>query len=73
MDVKQTVQDNASVKGVNLELQSIGNALGIAIIEVVFNNFYSIVFFFKPRTKLDICFQKLTSNIIYNLFNTKSL
>ena len=64
MDVKRTVQDNASVKSINLDLQSCVDALEIATIELVFNDFYSIVFFSKQWTKLDIFFKKSTNNII---------
>ena len=48
MDIKRTVQNNASVKSINLEdVQSYVDALEIATIELVFNDFYSIVFFSK--------------------------
>ena len=47
VDVKRTVQDNASLKGINLDVQSYVDALEIATNELVFNDFYSIVFFSK--------------------------
>ena len=64
MNVKRTVQDNASVKGIDLDVQSYVDALEIATIALVFNDFYSIVFFFKQWKKLDIFFKKSTNNVI---------
>ena len=64
MVVKQTVQDNASVKGINLDVQSYVDALEIATIELIFNDFYSIVFFPKQWTKLNTFFKKSTKNVI---------
>ena len=64
MVVKRTVQDNASIKGINLDVQSYVDALEIATIELVFNDFCSIVFFSKQLTKLDIFFKKSTINVI---------
>ena len=61
MDVKRTVQDNASVKSMNLNVQSFVDALEIATIESVFNDFYSMVFFFKQWAKLNVFFKKATS------------
>ena len=40
------------------------DALEIATIELVFNDFYSIAFFSKQWAKLDIFFKKSTNNII---------
>ena len=57
MNVKRTVQDNASVKGIDLDVQSYVDALEIATIALVFNDFHSIVFFFKQWKKLDIFFK----------------
>ena len=62
--VKWTAQDNASVKSINLDLQSYVDVLDIATIELVFNDFYSIVFFSKQWTKLNIFFKKSTNNVI---------
>ena len=39
------------------------DALEIATIELVFNDFYSIVFFSKQWTKLGIFFKKSTNNV----------
>ena len=39
MDVKPTVQDEASVKSINLDIQSYADALEIATIEFVFDDF----------------------------------
>ena len=39
VDVKRTVQDNASVKSINLDVMSYVDALEIATIELVFNDF----------------------------------
>ena len=63
MDVKRNVQDNGSVKSINLDVQSYIDALEIATIELVFNEFYSIVFFSKQWTKLDFL-KKSTNNVI---------
>ena len=62
--VKWTAQDNASVKSINLDLQSYVDVLDIATIELVFNDFYSVVFFSKQWTKLNIFFKKSTNNVI---------
>ena len=62
--VKWTAQDNASVKSINLDLQSYVDVLDIATVELVFNDFYSIVFFSKQWTKLNIFFKKSTNNVI---------
>ena len=62
--VKWTAQDNASVKSINLDLQSYVDVLDIATIELVFNDFYSIVSFSKQWTKLNIFFKKSTNNVI---------
>ena len=45
----------------NLNVQSFVDALEIATIESVFNDFYSMVFFFKQWTKLNVFFKKATS------------
>ena len=66
VDVKPTVQDDASVKSINLDVQSYADTLEIAKIE-------SIVFFSKQWTKLDIFFKKSTNNVIYNLFSIQNL
>ena len=66
VDVKPTVQDDASVKSINLDVQSYADALEIAKIE-------SIVFFSKQWTKLNIFFKKSTNNVIYNLFSIQNL
>ena len=63
MDVKRNVQDKGSVKSINLDVQSHIDALEIATIELVFNEFYSIVFFSKQWTKLDFL-KKSTNNVI---------
>ena len=70
VDVKRTVQDNASIKSINLDVQSYVDALEIATIELAFNNFYSIVFFSKQWTRLDIFFknQPITLYRIYLAF-----
>ena len=60
VDVKRTVQDNACVKSINLDVQSYVDVLDIATIALFFNDFYSIVFFSKQWTKLDIFFKKST-------------
>ena len=39
VDVKPTVQDEASVKSINLDIQSYADALEIATIEFVFDDF----------------------------------
>ena len=39
------------------------DALEIATIELVFNDFYSIVFFSKQWTKLGTFFKKSTNNV----------
>ena len=64
MDVKRTVQDSASVKSINLDVQSYVDVLEIATVELVLSDFYSIVFFFKQWTKLDVFFKKSTNNVI---------
>ena len=64
VDVKRTAQDNQAVKGINLDIQSYVDALEIATIELVFNDFYYIVFFSKQWTKLDIFFKKSTNDVI---------
>ena len=63
MDVKRNVQDKGSVKSINLDVQSHIDALEIATIELVFNEFYSIVFFSKQWTKSDFL-KKSTNNVI---------
>ena len=63
MDVKRNVQDKGRVKSINLDVQSHIDALEIATIELVFNEFYSIVFFSKQWTKLDFL-KKSTNNVI---------
>ena len=73
VDEKQTVQVNASEKSINLDVQSYVDVLEIATIELVFNDFYSIVFFSKQWTKLDIFFKKSTNNVIWNLFSIQNL
>ena len=73
VDVKQTVQVNASEKSINLDVQSYVDVVEIATIELVFNDFYSIVFFSKQWTKLDIFFKKSTNNVIWNLFSIQNL
>ena len=45
MNVKGTVQDNASVKGINLDVQSYADAQEVATIELIFNDFYSMFSF----------------------------
>ena len=62
--VKWTVQDNVSVKSINLDVKSYANALEIATIELVFNDFYSIAFIRKQWTKLDIFFKISTNSVI---------
>ena len=62
--VKWTVQDNASVKSINLDVQSYVDALETVTIELVFIDFYSAVFFYKQWSKLDIFFKKSTNNVI---------
>ena len=58
------MQDNASVKRINLDVQRYVDALEITTIELVFKNSYSIVFFYKQWTKFDILFKKSTNSII---------
>ena len=62
MDVNGNVQDKISVK--TIDVQSYVDALEIARIELVFNDFYSIVFFSKLLTKLDIFFKTSPNNVI---------
>ena len=64
MDVKRAVQDNPSVKSINLDVHSYIDVLEIATIELVFNEFYSIVFLSKQWSKLNIFFKKSTYNIM---------
>ena len=47
-------------KSINLDVQSYVDVLDIATIALFFNDFYSIVFFSKQWTKLDIFFKKST-------------
>ena len=58
------MQDNARVKSINLDVQSYVNTLEIATIQLVFNDFYSIVFFSKQWTMLDIFLKKSTNNVL---------
>ena len=73
MDVKQTVQDNVIVRSIKLDVQSYVDALKIATIELVFSDFYSVVFFSKQWTKFDIFFKKSTNNVTEFIYHSKSL